>query len=237
MGQDKHIICVKWGNKFIPEYVNILKNMCKRQCTVDFTFNCLTDDPTGLDSDINVIKFPDNPGAIKTWWSKLYMFHKDLPLSGELLYFDLDVVIFRNIDNLWTYNAGQNKLMIIQDFNRCRMEDWKVSNSSVMRFTAGTLHYLWEMYAQNPHAVQGRMHGDQDWITSKGTKDIVWWPRTWIQSYKWELVGKKDTKIKNGAKHVFQHPPTIPDDCSVAVFHGEPKPFNCGDPLVVDNWK
>ena len=75
MGQDKHIICVKWGNKFIPEYVNILKNMCKRQCTVDFTFNCLTDDPTGLDPDINVIKFPDNPGAIKTWWSKLYMFH------------------------------------------------------------------------------------------------------------------------------------------------------------------
>ena len=57
----KNIICVKWGPKYIPEYVNILKNMCKRQSTVDFKFSCITDDETGLDEDINIIKFPCSP--------------------------------------------------------------------------------------------------------------------------------------------------------------------------------
>ena len=96
----KNIVCVKWGPKYIPEYVNILKNMCKRQSTVEYKFTCITDDESGLDSDINVIKFPKHSG-IKTWWSKLWMFSKDLPLEGTILYFDLDVVLFRNIDNLY----------------------------------------------------------------------------------------------------------------------------------------
>ena len=229
----RSFVSVCTGDKYPDKYVNILYNMVSRH-TQNFKFFVITDRHRQINPTIQQVIIKE---VFPTWWNKVHLSNPAHPFIGDILYMDLDVVIFRNIDNLWTYNVGQNKLMIIQDFNRCRMEDWKVSNSSVMRFTAGTLHYLWEMYAQNPHAVQGRMHGDQDWITSKGTKDIVWWPRTWIQSYKWELVGKKDTKIKNGAKHVFQHPPTIPDDCSVAVFHGEPKPFNCGDPLVVDNWK
>ena len=96
----KNIVCVKWGSKYVPEYVNILKNMCKRNSTVDYKFSCITDNPDGLDPDINVILFPKDNLAIKTRWSKLYMFARELPLDGTILYFDLDVVIFRNIDYL-----------------------------------------------------------------------------------------------------------------------------------------
>tara|TARA_B100001113_G_scaffold353802_1_gene360044 strand:- start:1726 stop:2352 length:627 start_codon:yes stop_codon:yes gene_type:complete len=208
--------------------------MCKRQSTVDFKFSCITDDETGLDEDINIIKFPSHPG-IKTWWSKVWMFSKDLPLEGTLLYFDLDVVLFRNIDNLWDYEPG--KFCILQDFNRCRIENWHICNSSVMRWEAGSLNHLWDIYNDHWQRIQGNNHGDQDYITAKEGKTATRWPVTWIQSYKWEMVGKKDTKIRNGKKFVFQNPPTIPDDCHTAVFHGEPKPFNCGDKLIVDNWK
>ena len=83
----------------------------------------------------------------------------------------------------------------------------------------------------------GRMHGDQDWIMRQGSKDINHWPDEWIRSYKWEMLGRKDTKIRKGAKHVFQHPPTIEENTKIAVFHGEPKPFTCGDKFVIDNWK
>ena len=120
----KNIVCVKWGPKYIPQYVNILKNMCKRNSTVDYKFSCITDNPEGLDSDINIIHFPKDNPAIKSWWSKLYMFARELPLDGTILYFDLDVVIFRNIDYLWTFEPG--KFCIIQDFNRCRVKDWHV---------------------------------------------------------------------------------------------------------------
>ena len=145
------------------------------------------------------------------------------------------VVLFRNIDNLWDHEPG--KFCIIQDFNRCRIENWHICNSSVMRWEAGSLNHLWDIYSEHFQRVQGNNHGDQDFITAKEGKTAIRWPVTWIQSYKWELVGKKDTKIRNGKKYVFQNPPTIPDDCHTAVFHGEPKPFNCGDKLIIDNWK
>ena len=29
----------------------------------------------------------------------------------------------------------------------------------------------------------------------------------------------------------------LPDGCSVTVFHGEPKPQDVQDPLIVDNWR
>ena len=83
----------------------------------------------------------------------------------------------------------------------------------------------------------GNNHGDQDWITKRAKDDITHWPDEWIRSYKWEMIGRKDTKIVKGAKKVFQHPPTITEDNKVAVFHGEPKPFNCGDQFVIDNWR
>ena len=58
-----------------------------------------------------------------------------------------------------------------------------------------------------------------------------------MRSYKWEMIGVKDTKIRKGTKFVFEHPAKITEQNKVAVFHGEPKPFNCGDQFVVDNWK
>ena len=138
-----HVLCVKWGNKYISKYANVLKNMVSRHTTVPYQFHCITDDANGLDADINVIKLPNHPW-IKTWWSKLWMFSPDMPLKGNLLFFDLDVVIFDNIDVLFTHNPG--KFNIIRDFNRCRVKDWKQSNSSVMKWESGTMDYLYNNF-------------------------------------------------------------------------------------------
>ena len=230
-----HIVCVKWGNKYVSKYANVLYNMVKRHTTVPFEFHCITDDPTGLDSHIKTILLPKNDPIIKTWWSKLWMFGGHFPLQGNILYFDLDVIIFKNIDELFTNNP--NKFMIIRDFNRCRMKDWSVCNSSIMRWNAGTMNYLWDDFKQNAQNIMSSNHGDQDWITQRAKKDKNWWPDEWIRSYKWEMVGLKNTKIRKGKKFVFQNPPRITEQNNVAVFHGEPKPFNCGDDFIVEHWK
>ena len=229
-----HIVCVKWGNKYISQYVNVLYNMVKRHTTVPFDFHCITDDPKGLDPHIKTIKLPNDPW-IKTWWSKLWMFGSHFPLQGNILYFDLDVIVFRNIDELFNYNP--DKFMIIRDFNRCRIKDWKLSNSSVMRWKAGTMNYLWDDFVAKPNIVMQNNHGDQDWITKRAEQDINHWPDEWIRSYKWEMIGLKDTKIRKGKKYVFNHPARITEHNKVAVFHGDPKPFNCGDDFVEENWK
>ena len=194
-----HVVCVKWGNKYVSKYANVLKNMVKRNCTVDYQFHCVTDDPSGLDSDINVIKFPSDPG-IKSWWSKLWMFSPDFPLKGTVLYFDLDVIIFNNIDSLFTHNPG--KFNIIRDFNRCRIKDWKQSNSSCLRWNPGNMNYLWNDFKSDSAKIMRQNHGDQDWIMKRAKDDINWFPDEWIRSYKWEMVGFKDTKLitKDGKK-------------------------------------
>ncbi len=230
-----HVVCVKWGNKYISKYANVLNSMVKRHTTLPYQFHCLTDDANGLDPEINVIKLPNEP-YIKTWWSKLYMFSPDLPIEGNILFFDLDVVIFDNIDSLFTHNPG--KFHIIRDFNRCRVPNWKLSNSSCMRWQSGTMQYLWNEYKADPNRVTGRNHGDQDWITKRASADINHWPDEWIRSYKWEMIGLKDTKLltKDG-KRFFRTPPKIEKDNKVAVFHGLPNPMECADQFVVENWK
>ena len=231
-----HVVCVKWGNKYISKYANILYNMVKRHTTVPFTFHCLTDDPAGLDTNnINVVKLPTDPW-IKTWWSKLWMFAPEMPIKGNILFFDLDVVIFDNIDILFTHNPG--KFHIIRDFNRCRVQDWKLSNSSVMRWETGTMDYLWNEFKEKSAIVMQQNHGDQDWITKRAKEDITHWPDQWIRSYKWEMIGLKDTKLltKDG-KSFFRTPVTIQKGNKVAVFHGRPNPMECADQFVIDNWQ
>ena len=229
-----HIVCVKWGNKYISKYANVLKNMARRHCTLDYQFSCLTDDPTGLDPEINVIRLPNDP-YIKTWWSKLWMFAPEMPLQGNILFFDLDVVIFDNIDPLFTHNG---KFNIIRDFNRCRIKDWKLSNSSCMRWQSGTMNYLWTEFKENPARVMQQNHGDQDWITKKAKDEITWFPDEWIRSYKWEMIGLKDTKLLNkDGKKWFRKPVDVNPGNRVAVFHGSPNPMECADQWVIDNWK
>lgn len=229
-----HVVCVKWGNKYISKYVNVLYNMCKKNITVPYEFHCITDDTNGLEPHINTIQLPNDPW-IKTWWSKLWMFGGHFPLKGNILYFDLDVVVFNNIDPLFTHNTG--RFHIIRDFNRCRVKDWSLSNSSVMRWEAGTLNYLWDEFVAKPNVVMQNNHGDQDWISKRAKADINWFPDEWIRSYKWEMIGMKDTKLlmKDGRKF-FRKPADIFPENKVAVFHGEPKPFNCADEWVVKNW-
>ena len=229
-----HVVCVKWGNKYPSQYANVLNNMVKRHTTVPFQFHCLTDDPTGLDPDINVIKLPNDPW-IKSWWSKLMDVAPEMPLKGNILFFDLDVVIFDNIDPLFTHNPG--KFNIIRDFNRCRVKDWKLSNSSCMRWEAGTMDYLWNEFKEisKDHATESGRPGLDN---QRGQGQIThWFPDEWIRSYKWELIGSRTQTTDQGRQEMVQRTSQNKPGNRVAVFHGSPNPMECADQWVVDNWK
>ena len=60
-----HVVCVKWGNKYISKYANVLFRMCQRNITVPWDFHCITDDVKGLDPHIKTIKLPNIEPAIK----------------------------------------------------------------------------------------------------------------------------------------------------------------------------
>ena len=48
----RNVVCIKWGSKYSAEYVNKLHSMLERNLSLHHRFISLTDDSTGLNSDI-----------------------------------------------------------------------------------------------------------------------------------------------------------------------------------------
>lgn len=207
--------------------------MVSRHLTIPYEFVCLTDDPTPIDN-VRLIVQP-NKLYTKGWWHKVHMFDPLLPVSGRILYFDLDVVIHSNINKL--VENYSTEFLGIRDFNRKFQPNWNSLNSSVLSWVAGTQSYLYAEFEKNK-VMALRLHGDQDWIWQKSKSSIRFWPDSWIQSYKWEIRSRTDVDFQKTPK-VFKTiaTPDIPKDCAVCVFHGEPNPHDVLDPFVVDNWR
>ena len=48
----KNVLCIKWGSKYSADYVNKLYSMVERHLSLSHRFVCLTEDTTGLNSEI-----------------------------------------------------------------------------------------------------------------------------------------------------------------------------------------
>lgn len=231
-----YVVCLKYGNKYGPEYVNKLYNMVSRNLTIEHEFVCFTENSEGIDEAVKIIPLEVNP-SIQGWWYKPMFFNPRLPLKGTVLFLDLDLVIFRNINNLFTYRPGE--FLIIRDFNRYIIKNYAKFNSSVFRLDTGQHAHVYTNFIRDPKSVIRSYHGDQDWIRYCIKSDYDYWPDEWIQSYKWEMRGKPQLDKKPRGERDFLTPghPNIKEDTRIAVFHGDPNPHNCKDPWVIDNWK
>lgn len=227
------VLCVKFGTKYGREYVERLRNMVAKHLTVPYEFVCLTDDKHPISGVRSMVQA--NAGYAKPWWHKVHMFDPNLPVAGPILYLDLDLVVHRNIDKLVA--ASQGQLMGIRDFNRKFYPQWQHLNSSAMCWQHGDHSHIYNQFMQDKQAAM-RLHGDQDWIWKTAKSKIKFWPDAWIQSYKWEIRGREQLVARTGVrgfKTVSNQEP--PQDCCIAVFHGEPKPQDVQDRFVVDNWQ
>jgi len=230
-----YVLCLKHGTKYSADYVNRLYNMVKRNCTLDFEFACLTEDPKGIDKDVKILPLPKD---LQGWWCKPYMYSKDLPLQGTILYIDLDVVISGNIDKLFEYKT--DNWCTVRDFTRAMRPAWQKYNSSVVRFNTGQLDNVWTRYRDNKKEVERKNFGDQDWLwvaTENNRAELF--PDDWIQSWKWEVRKSRDlTPGARGKRKFTSIEDVIPNsECCICVFHGDPNPHNCEDPWVVRNWQ
>lgn len=228
------VCCLKYGDKYGPEYVNKLYNQVTKHLTLDHTFVCFTENPAGLDNNIEVMPLKLN---VTGWWHKPMMFAPDLGLRGTILFLDLDLIIFDNMDRLFTYRP--NEFCVIRDFNRFVIKDYNKFNSSVFRLNTGDHPYVYTDFAKHPDDAIRRWQGDQDWLRHKVKHGYNFWPDEWIQSYKWEMRGRPKFDSKPRGERDFKDigDPKIKPDTFMAVFHGDPNPHNCKDPWVIDNWK
>jgi hypothetical protein len=238
-----HVVCLKWGHKYSPDYVNKLFGMVSRNLSLPFKFYCLTEDSSGIVPDVTILPLPEL--GLRGWWYKLYLFNNDFyGLSGTMLFLDLDVVITGSLDDLVTYEP--DAFCIAPDRVPSRY------NSSIMRFRIGTLGFIWDNFIFQKDAVMACLHGDQDWI-QRLILTAKTYPYPWVVSYKYQcnartkhsggIVGRL---LRSHGMFLPRKQALYPHGARVVLFHGKPDPEDVADrpydkyrhaPWIKDFWK
>ena len=106
---DRNVICIKWGNKFGPEYVNKLYKMVERNLTLPHRFVCFTDNAEGIVEGVEIRPLPElnDEGIPDRMWKKLGLFANPLSdLQGTALFLDLDIIIRSSLDPFLRWKAA-----------------------------------------------------------------------------------------------------------------------------------
>ena len=211
------VVCVyKTGGDFKFDHVLRLSNMLSRNITVPFVFNCLTDD-TRLSTNgkvENIIKLKD--GLIK-WWSKVELFRKDLINAKQIIYFDLDTIILKNIDDL-----------IMANFDFAALQPWNAKNrnnglfaSGMMSWCNGDYNFIYDEFDNN---IRNFPIGDQEYVSNI------------LKNH-----GKQYTPLQTHIPGIYSFKRNcrrhLPSDARIVCFHGKPRPWEVSLSWVKENYK
>lgn len=210
-----NVVCMKWGGKYGPEYVNILRAMVERHLARNHRFFCFTEDERGLATGIETRPLPEMrvPRRPETEaWRKLSLFSPEVSLAGPSLFLDLDVVVTGGLDVFFELDG---------DFRA--IHNWthphrSVANSSVFRFEPGTLVDVFSRFNAEPDRIAESYANEQTYLSEcVGRRgQLAWWPDAWCRSFKRHCL--------RGRFQRLWRPAVLPSDCRIVVFHGRPNP-------------
>ncbi|KAF1047765.1 glycosyltransferase [Xylophilus sp.] len=222
-GAARHVLCMKWGTKYGPEYVNILYAMVRRHLSGDFRFICLTDDASGIRPEVTCLPIPaldlrpEAPGVRDRAWRKLTTCSATLGgaygLHGTALFLDLDVVVVGSLDEFFSTRPGE--FLIIKDYKR----PWRVTgNSSVYRFEIGAHTDVLSNFRAHEVEIRQQFRNEQaylsDFLHRQGR--LGYWPKTWCPSFKYHSIPMWPAN--------YWREPYIPPGARIVIFHGEVNP-------------
>ncbi len=210
-----NVVCMKWGTRYGPEWVNRLAAMVRRNTTWNIRFVCFTDDPTGIRPDIECQPLPQvkfDP-ALGKYWPKLGLMQESLGgLDGMTLYLDLDVVVIGNLDPFFTYEA-----------RFCMVREWKdphlgYGNSSVVRFFVGLeSRVLTRFYAMSPAAIAIAYASKEQNFLTRAVDEVTFWPKSWCPAFSHTCLPR--TRFLR-----FFARPARPETGRILVFYGSITP-------------
>jgi len=220
-GPQRHVLCMKWGTKYGPDYANRLYAMVRRHLSGDFNFVCLTDDAQGIRPEVQCLPIPqldvDVPaGEPDRAWKKLTTFEHDLHgLKGTALFLDVDVVVVGSLDAFFELPG---EFLIIHDYARPWRAERITGNSSVYRFELGAHSDVLAHFRANMDAVQSGFRNEQaflsDYLHRQGK--LAYWPDAWCPSFKYHGIPTWPTN--------YWREPFVPEGARIMVFHGECNP-------------
>lgn len=221
-------VCMKWKprqgyrSQFGPETVNVLARMVRRHYTKPSRFICVTDDPTGIDSSVEIVPLwsdhanvpSPSGGRGPSCYRRLKLFAREAgeTFGERIVSIDLDCVITGNIEALF---AGGEDFKIWGDTAR-----GTPYNGGLFMLKAGTRPQVWEAFDPIRGPAKGRRLGyigsDQAWIGAcLGPNEPKWSAKDGVYSFRNQIAPPRG----NGQ---------LPQGASVVMLHGHWDPWGAG---------
>ena len=217
------VICMKWGTRYGPNYVNRLWRMVKRLSKRDTRLVCFTDNGDGIDPAVQIEPIPhvNLPDHLKMLpWRKIALWNDELSycLSGEVLFIDLDVVLTGNLDDFFDYEPG--KFCVIENFTQ---RGKNIGNTTLYRFSIGKHGYIFDQLNKSPEKFTNMYRVSQQYISGE-IDELTFWPREWCVSFKHDLLPRWPLNFFKMA--------ALPKDAKLVAFTGKPDP----DEAAIGKW-
>lgn len=217
-----HIITLKWGDRYGPEFVNRIAHSARRHTQMPLNIVCFTDDARGIDPSVEIHPLPeiDLPPSVRyTPWRKLSLFRPDSPLEGLGLFLDLDIVITGPLDDFFTF-GNEDQVPIIHNWvpfhKKLFRPDPQIGNSSVFRFKLRESTFVWEQFLGEKDWAVANFWPPQTYLTHCIRPRMVYWPDEWVRSFKRHCVPPFPLN--------WVIPPKLEADARIIAFHGRPDP-------------
>lgn len=211
-----NVVCMKWGNRYGPEFVNRLYAMVMRNTSWHIRFVCFTDDPSGIRAEVECQPLPhfDYDPALGKYWPKLGLMQAGLGgLEGMTLFLDLDLVIVGNIDEMFRHPG---RFLIIREWKDPHLG---YGNSSVVRFFIGAEQSVIERFHNTPHdVIMGTYAGKEQNFLTKAVDEASFWPPEWVPPFNHVCLSE------NRLLRFVKSPSRPPSVAKILVFYGSITP-------------
>jgi hypothetical protein len=210
------VVTWKWSkpgyrSKFTAVHVNMMRRMVARHYPDPHRFICITDDPEGLDPEIEVVPLQAEWADVlnPTWGEKgpscyrrLRAFSPEFEqVAGKrFVSIDLDVVITGDLRPLWNRD---DEFVIFAAGSGVQLY-----NGSMFMMTTGSRCQVWDLF--NPEKSPQLTHeaglrgSDQAWIQYVlGPDEAVWTEADGVLSYKTHCLRKNQGNLPAGARMVM----------------------------------
>jgi hypothetical protein len=217
-----NIITILWGDAYTEEDVNILYAMIKRNTHYSLAFHLFSNEPLpNLNKEI--IRHAEKPLDVAPEHNR-YAYRKEAGLcddnlgglAGErVFFFDLDVLIVDNLDDLFSYPQG-DKFYIINDWNT---RGDHVGQATCYSFVVGTLGFVRETFEANPGPIIAQYGtASQEYLSAMVIKQfgrLNFWPEAWFRSFRFHCLPAFYLRY-------VKTPSKPPPGTKVLAFHGHP---------------
>jgi hypothetical protein len=212
--QTQTVICLKWGVRYGPEYVNRLHSMVKRHTCRPLRFVCLTDDPTGLEAGVEVRPMPefDLPETFRfRGFRRMFLFKETLlDLTGPVLHLDVDLLVTGSIDDFFDYKPD-SKYIVAENWTQ---PGQGIGNMSVFRYHIGSQTKIWDAFIADPLGMLEK-HDNSQTFVSRTLGKFDMFPLEWC-------IGFKQSLIPAWPWRYFVPPAPPPPTAKIVAFTGKP---------------